>query len=82
MRCVWDGHDNAMRVQEAGHGLRFPRHDWSDDQLLRSIETCPLEPATQARLKATSARMQSRQGTEKAADLLDRLAGVREAVPA
>ena len=36
----------------------------------------------QAKLKATSAHMQSRQGTEKAADLLERLADAEAKVPA
>jgi MGT family glycosyltransferase len=80
MPYVWDGHDNAMRVQETGHGLRFPRYDWTDDQLIQALETCLSDPAMQAKLKATSAHMQSRQGTEKAADLLEALAEAK--VPA
>ncbi len=80
MPYVWDGHDNAMRVQETGHGLRFPRYDWTDDQLIRALETCLSDEAMKAKLKATSAHMQSRQGTEKAADLLERL--VEAKVPA
>jgi MGT family glycosyltransferase len=75
MPYVWDGHDNAMRVQETGHGLRFPRYDWTDDQLIAALERVIADEAMQARLRATSAHMQGRSGPEKAADLLERLAG-------
>jgi len=75
MPYVWDGHDNAMRVQETGHGFRSPRYDWSDEDLLQKIETCLTDPEMRARLKATSAHMQVRIGTEKAADHLTELAG-------
>ncbi len=30
MPYVWDGHDNATRVQETGHGFKMPRYDWTD----------------------------------------------------
>ncbi len=29
MPYVWDGHDNATRVQETGHGFGFHRYDWT-----------------------------------------------------
>jgi MGT family glycosyltransferase len=74
MPFVWDGHDNAMRAQETGHGLRLPRYDWTDEDLCAKIETCLSDSAMKARLAATSAHMQSRNGTQKAADLLERLA--------
>lgn len=75
MPYVWDGHDNAMRVQETGHGFRSPRYDWTPEELLAKIETCLTDPTMQARLQATSAHMQARNGPEKAADLLTKLAG-------
>ena len=74
MPFVWDGHDNAMRVEETGHGLRSDRYDWSDADLTAKIETCLADPAMRARLAATSAHMQAQRGTEKAASLLERLA--------
>ena len=74
MSYVWDGHDNAMRVQETGHGLRSERYDWTDTELLAKVETCLTDPAMQARLAATSARMQAQNGPEKAAGLLEGLA--------
>ena len=73
MPYVWDGHDNAMRVRETGHGLHLDRYDWTDEVLLDAIETCLNDRAMQSRLAATSAHMQSRSGTEKAAGLLESL---------
>ena len=73
MAYVWDGHDNAMRVQETGHGLRLDRYEWTDDDLLDALETCLTDGDMRAKLAATSAHMQSRSGTEKAAGLLESL---------
>ena len=33
MPYVWDGHDNATRVQETGHGFKLDRYDWTDEEL-------------------------------------------------
>ena len=71
MPYVWDGHDNAMRVQETGHGFGFPRYDWTDADLAQALETCLTDADMQARLAATSAHMQSRHGPTKAAAILD-----------
>jgi UDP:flavonoid glycosyltransferase YjiC (YdhE family) len=73
MPYVWDGHDNGMRVQETGHGIRSDRYNWTDADLLAKLETCLTDPAMQARLAATSAQMQSQSGPEKAAKLLEGL---------
>ncbi|MFD2174021.1 glycosyltransferase [Rhodobacter lacus] len=70
MPYVWDGHDNAMRVQETGHGFRSERYDWTDAELIAKIETCLTDPAMQARLAATAAHMQACEGPDKAARLL------------
>ena len=32
MPYVWDGHDNATRVQETGHGFKMDRYDWTDER--------------------------------------------------
>ena len=70
MSYVWDGHDNAMRVQETGHGFRSERYDWTDEEMVARIEACLGDTAMAARLKATSQHMQSQNGAEKAAQLL------------
>lgn len=75
MSYVWDGHDNAMRVQETGHGFRSDRYDWTDAELIEKIETCLTDADMAARLARTSAHMQAQNGQEKAARLLVGLAG-------
>lgn len=73
MPYVWDGHDNAMRVEETGHGFRSERYDWSDEELIAKIEACLTDPAIKARLATTSAHMQACEGPKKAARLLTAL---------
>ncbi len=75
MPYVWDGHDNATRVQETGHGFKLPRYDWTDGQLAARLHDCLNDPAIQARLAATSAHMQAHNGQEKAAAILHGLLG-------
>jgi MGT family glycosyltransferase len=73
MPYVWDGHDNATRVQETGHGFKMPRYDWSDADLAAKLAACINDHAIQAKVKATSADMQSKNGPQKAASILDTL---------
>ena len=68
---VWDGHDNATRVQETGHGFKLHRYDWTDEELGQKIEACLTDPAMRERLAATKAHMQASGGTAAAAGLLD-----------
>jgi MGT family glycosyltransferase len=76
MPYVWDGHDNAMRVQETGHGFRMDRYEWTDAELIAKLEQLLNDKAMAKKLVATSAHMQSSRGTEKAARLLSQLAEV------
>lgn len=70
MPYVWDGHDNAMRVEETGHGFRLDRYDWTNDELIARIETCLSDGNLKARLAATSAHMQASDSPRDAARLL------------
>lgn len=71
MPYVWDGHDNATRVQETGHGFKMPRYDWTDDQLVAKIEACLMDPAMSRKLTATASHMRLENGQAKAAKVLD-----------
>jgi UDP:flavonoid glycosyltransferase YjiC (YdhE family) len=73
MPYVWDGHDNATRVQETGHGLKLDRYQWADADLGKAIDTLLTDKTMAGRLKQTSTHMQSQDGTRKAARLLDEL---------
>ena len=73
MPFAWDGHDNATRVQETGHGFRLTRADWTETELAARLEDCLHDRAMRARLQATSTQMRSQDGPAKAARLLDGL---------
>jgi UDP:flavonoid glycosyltransferase YjiC (YdhE family) len=74
MPYVWDGHDNAMRVEETGHGFRSERYDWTDEEMIAKIEACLTDTTMQSHLARTSAHMRSCEGPTKAARLLVALA--------
>lgn len=71
MPYVWDGHDNATRVDETGHGFKMPRYDWTDAELAEKLDACLNNAAMKDNLAATSAHMRAESGPEKAARILD-----------
>jgi MGT family glycosyltransferase len=73
MPYVWDGHDNATRVHETGHGIKMHRNDWRPEDLGKNMEFILTDRAMKQRLTATSAHMRGQPGPDKAADLLDGL---------
>ena len=73
MPYVWDGHDNATRVHETGHGLKLDRYAWTDEELQVAIMTLLNDKKMRARLRKTSKTMRSRHGPTKAARVIDAL---------
>ncbi|MBZ5539646.1 MAG: glycosyltransferase [Acidobacteriia bacterium] len=73
MPYVWDGHDNATRVHETGHGIKMHRNHWAPEELARNLHVLLTDPAMQQRLAATSAQMHRQPGPGKAAMLLNKL---------
>lgn len=73
MPYVWDGHDNATRVHETGHGLKMHRANWSDGEFVAALQTLLTDPAMHARLAQTSEHMQAADGRRKAARIIDQL---------
>ncbi len=73
MPYVWDGHDNATRIQEKGHGLKSHRSNWTDDELIQSIETLLTDEQMHQRLQETSRHMKAADGRQKAAEIIDNL---------
>ena len=71
MPYVWDGHDNATRVEETGHGFKLDRYDWDDELLASRIDTALTDENMKAKLATTSAHMQGRHGPTRAAEILD-----------
>jgi UDP:flavonoid glycosyltransferase YjiC (YdhE family) len=73
MPFVWDGHDNAQRANDTGHGIGMHRYEWTDDELLGNIDRLLTDPSIRARLKETSAYMQASDGRMTAARRVDQL---------
>jgi MGT family glycosyltransferase len=67
MPYVWDGHDNATRVQETGHGFRLNRHDWTEADLASKIRAMLHDTKMRTKLQATSRSMQAEHGPTAAA---------------
>jgi MGT family glycosyltransferase len=74
MPFCWDGHDNAQRVNDTGHGIGMHRYDWTDDQFAAALERLVSDKGMHARLAEVSAHMQKQNGVAKAADIILRIA--------
>lgn len=73
MPFAWDGHDNATRVEETGHGFKMSRAGWQEEELARLLRACLDDPALKRKVAETSARMKAQNGPLKAATLLNDL---------
>ena len=73
MPFVWDGHDNARRVNDTNHGIGMHRYDWSDAELLANIERTLTDREMRANVAATSKHMQAQNGRMRAANAINEL---------
>ena len=73
MPYVWDGHDNAKRIAETGHGCHMHRNNWTEEELSNCINQMLSDESMQSRLDETSRHMQSQNGPTKAASILNEL---------
>ena len=69
----WDQVDNAQRVDETGFGRRLATYDFADEELLGAMDALLGDAPMRARMAGIAARMQASRGTERAADLIERL---------
>ncbi len=67
----WDQYDNAQRADETGFGVRLDPYRFTDTQIQQAIRTLLTDDVLRARLAAASQRIQSAQGLERAADLIE-----------
>ena len=74
MPFCWDGLDNAARIHDTGYGEQLPRYTWTDGQLAGAIARLLGDEAMHGRLGTLSSRMKSAKGTEKAAEIIARIA--------
>ncbi len=70
----WDQYDNAQRIHETGFGRRLSTYGHEPDELRGAIDGLLADAALGDRLAKLSTRLRGAPGTEKAADLLERLA--------
>ncbi len=75
MPFVWDGHDNATRVNDTRHGIGMNRYEWTDEELLANIETVLNDDEMRANVKTTSEYMQAQDGRMRAANATNDLLG-------
>ena len=73
MPYVWDGHDNATRVQETNHGLSLHRYNWTDEQMESSLQRLLDDLTIRDTLKKSSEHMQRQDGPAKAARILNQI---------
>lgn len=70
----WDQYDNAQRVHELGFGRRLDTYGFADDELTGALETLLADTGLAERMTANAAVIRGRNGTAKAADLIEALA--------
>jgi len=70
----WDQYDNAQRLQETGFGARLPTYDWTEEQLVGTVERLLADDALRGRMRTIAADVRAQAGSAKGADLIERLA--------
>jgi MGT family glycosyltransferase len=69
----WDQHDNAQRLDETGYGVKLDTYGHETAELTGAIDRLLSDQALASRLGTISARLRDRPGTERAAELLEKL---------
>ncbi len=76
----WDQYDNAQRVHELGYGARLQTYSFDDEELTDAIARLLADDAVGKRLAQVSNELQASPGTDRAADLIERLANEKAPV--
>jgi MGT family glycosyltransferase len=76
----WDQHDNAQRIDETGIGIRLPTYSLGDGDLPAAIDRLLADRVLKRRLAAAAERLQANPGSERAAELIERVASTAEPV--
>ncbi len=69
----WDQYDNAQRMDELGFGVRLATYEFTPDELNGAIETLLGDRALRQRMDEMGARIRSRDGLTKGADIIERV---------
>jgi MGT family glycosyltransferase len=78
----WDQYDNAQRIDETGFGVRLPTYTFDPGELAGAVDRLLHDTALHSRMAPIAERLQANPGTERAADLVERLAQTGEPVTA
>ncbi len=71
----WDQYDNAQRIHETGFGIRLDTYEHDPAELPAALDRLLGDAGLRDRLGRISARLRDVRGTERAADLVERVAG-------
>jgi MGT family glycosyltransferase len=74
MPIFWDQHDNAQRMDETGFGTRLPTYSFERRDLWEAIDRLLADSDLRERLASVSERLQASPGSERAAELIERVA--------
>jgi MGT family glycosyltransferase len=70
----WDQYDNAQRVHETGFGVRLDTYGHQPEELTGAVDKLLADAGVRERMAAAARRLQAQRGTERAADLIERIA--------
>ncbi len=71
----WDQYDNAQRIDETGFGIRLDTYEHDPAELPAALDQLLAMPGCATAWRRISARLRDVRGTERAADLIERVAG-------
>lgn len=75
-RCVF----NAQRADETGFGVRLATHAFAEEELTGAVGRLLADEPLHRRMAGIATRLQANPGTERAADLIERIARERRPV--
>ncbi len=70
----WDQYDNAQRVDELGFGKRLSTYTFTDAEMTSAIDGLLADSALRERMTQMGASIRSRNGKERAADVIEAVA--------
>jgi MGT family glycosyltransferase len=76
----WDQYDNAQRLRETGFGERLPTYDWTEDELMGTVDRLLADEELRATMRANAGAIGADPGRIKGADLIERLLATGEPV--
>jgi MGT family glycosyltransferase len=76
----WDQYDNAQRVHELGFGRRLATYAHRPEELRSAVDELLADAALHERMQSIAGRLAGVPGTERAADLIERVAQTGEPV--